>query len=183
MSIMISLLGFVFYGGERTAFLLSGTGINGTSSHSVDARFENFTDTLNVFMKNPLIGVSLGGVAPAIGRLHGITVTDQETAKHFEGISIFAEVLAASGIIGFTFFMSYIFTIIFKPFILSKKINNQLISGLLKGMVFSLIGLLIILQFNQNILRLYLWLHIGILSALYSVSLKQLKNKMTLLSE
>lgn len=177
MFIMISLLGFVFYGGERTAFLLSGTGINGTASHSVDNRFTDFVDTLYVFMNNPLIGVSLGGVAPAIGRLHGITVTDQETAKHFEGISIFAEVLAASGIIGFVPFIIYIFTIIFKPIILSKKIDNKLISGLLKGMVFSLICLLIILQFNQNILRLYLWLHIGILSALYSVSLKQLKNK------
>jgi hypothetical protein len=177
MFVMIFLLGFVFFGGERTTFLLNGTGLNGTASHSVDNRFTDFVDTLYVFMNNPLIGVSLGGVAPAIGKLHGITVTDQETAKQFEGISIFAEVLAASGIIGFVPFIIYIFTIIFKPIILSKKIDNKLISGLLKGMVFSLICLLIILQFNQNILRLYLWLHIGILSALYSVSLKQLKNK------
>ncbi|MGG3640540.1 O-antigen ligase family protein [Bacillus gobiensis] len=171
--IVISLLSS---SGAETS-LLSGTGIGGTPAHSVVYRLEDFFSTLQVFLNNPIYGVSLGGVAPAIGQLYGVTVTDQEVASTFEGQSVFAEILAATGIIGFVIFIAYLITIMVKPFKLSKLLRNSEYSVMMRSMVFSLICLLLILQFNQNILRPYLWFHIALLSAIYSVSRKELRNK------
>lgn len=162
-------------GGEMS--LLSGTGIGGTPAHSVVYRLQDFFSTLQVFANNPIYGVSLGGVAPAIGQLYGVTVTDQEVASTFEGQSVFAEILAGTGIIGFVIFMIYMLKIMVKPFKLSKVLAGSEYSVMMRGMVFSLICLLIILQFNQNILRPYLWFHIALLSAIYSVSRKELRGK------
>jgi hypothetical protein len=157
--------------------LLSGTGIGGTPAHSVVYRLEDFTSTLQVFLNHPIYGVSLGGVAPAIGQLHNITVTDQETASTFEGQSVFAEILAATGIFGFAIFIGYLLMIILKPLKLSRQFFKSEYSTMLRSLVFSLICLLIILQFNQNILRPYLWFHIALISAVYSVSRKELRAK------
>ncbi|MFE4121351.1 hypothetical protein [Priestia sp. YIM B13486] len=154
-------------------FLLAGTGLHGTASHSLDDRSTGFEDTISVFEENPLVGRSLGGIAPAIGGLHNVLVTNQEQAKPFEGLSTFAEVLAASGIIGFLPFILYIIILIISPLKLSRKVRDKETSKILIGMTVSLIAELIILQFNQNISRLYLWYHIGLLSATYNVYQKE----------
>ncbi|MES9789659.1 hypothetical protein ABWL24_04045, partial [Priestia megaterium] len=157
----------------RFDFLLAGTGLHGTASHSLDDRSSGFEDTLTVFKESPLVGHSLGGIAPAIGGLHNVVVTSQEQAKPFEGLSTFAEVLAASGIFGFLPFILYIFTLIVAPLKLAKKIQDRETRNILIGMTISLIAEIIILQFNQNISRLYFWYHIALLSATYSVYKKE----------
>lgn len=173
--ILIAIIGILFFfiikvlGIERILFLLSGLGIAGSSSHSTYSRFREFLDTFQIFLNSPIIGYSLGGVSSAIGELRGIDVTSFDDAKNNEGMSVFTEVLAASGIIGFIPFALYIVKIVIKPIKISKKILNMDMRNLLKAMAFALIVELIILQFNQTILRLYLWLHIAILSAIYSV--------------
>ncbi|MED4063766.1 hypothetical protein [Priestia megaterium] len=154
-------------------FLLAGTGLHGTASHSLDDRSSGFEDTLTVFKESPLVGHSLGGIAPAIGGLHNIVVTSQEQAKPFEGSSTFAEVLAASGIFGFLPFILYIITVIIAPLKLAKRVQDKEIKNILIGMTVSLIAELIILQFNQNISRLYFWYHIALLSATYGVYRKE----------
>lgn len=150
-------------------FLLAGTGLKGTANHSVETRDSDLRDTLNVFFESPFIGYSLGGVAPAIGGMYGVNVTDQVTVQKYEGMSVFLEVLAASGIIGFIPFILYILSIIIKPLKLAKLINKDS-KDILMGFALSLIAILILLQFNQNISRLYLWFHIALLSSAYSVS-------------
>ncbi|PFW80074.1 hypothetical protein COL23_00215 [Priestia aryabhattai] len=154
-------------------FLLAGTGLHGTASHSLDDRSSGFEDTLTVFRESPFIGHSLGGVAPAIGGLHNVVVTSQEQAKPFEGSSIFAEVLAASGILGFLPFALYIMSLVITPLKLAKRVQDREAKNILVGMTVALIAELIILQFNQNISRLYLWYHIALLSATYSVYKKE----------
>jgi len=157
---------FIYF--DDVAFLFSGIGLLGSGSHSVDTREGRMLETFSLFLNSPFIGYSLGGIAPAIAALHGITNLDFETVKEFEGNSIFVEVLAASGIIGIVPFIFYLFSIIFKPIELSGKLpSNQ--SKIIIGLSISLIFEFIILQFNQVILRPYLWMHIAVLSASYSV--------------
>lgn len=157
---------------SKVSFLLNGTGIEGTASHSIDGRSYNLQNTIEVFKEHPKIGVSLGGIAPAIGELHGVYVADQQTAKMFEGQTIFAEVLAASGIFAFIPFVIFILTIIIKPFKLAKKIPKEN-KNILNSLTWALIALLVILQFNQNILRVYLWFHIGLLCSAYNIYKKE----------
>lgn len=170
--LIISYTSLNFIDLDDMMFLFNGVGLFGRPSHSVDIRGNEFQDTLNVFYKSPLIGYSLGGVATAIGEMRGFSIRSMEDTKNNEGMSTFAEVLAASGIIGVIPFIIYMSILIYKPLKLAKLHGDNSFAILLKSMVISLIAELIILQFNQNILRPYLWLHIGILSALYSVAIK-----------
>lgn len=162
------IVGGLLISGDTT--LLAGTGLGGTPAHSVDIRSSDFEDTIEVFKQNPLYGVSLGGVAPAIGATYGVHVTSQDVAKEYEGIAVFAEVLAASGVIGFIPFVMYIFTILYKPFKRAAWIQDLQFKDMLQSMAYALICLFIILQLNQNILRPYLWFHIACLCAIYAVA-------------
>lgn len=141
--------------------------------NSFHKRSFQFINTLVVFKQHPLYGVSLGGIAPAIGELYGLTITSQAIATKHEGMMIFAEVLAASGAVGFVFFAIYIVKLISSPFQLLKKMKDKEMKKMLMGSVWALIGILVILQFNQNILRLYLWIHIGYVSAIYAVAFRE----------
>lgn len=157
------------------SFLLQGLGIKGYSDHSSEPRINSLIDTINVFLESPIIGYSFGGISSAIAKLHGVILTNASQMKIYQGMSVFVEVLAASGIFGFVFFCIYMFNLIVKPLRLAKMMGNHEYSKLLKGMVLSLIFVCIILQFNQNILRGYFWLHVSILSSLYFACLKSFR--------
>ena len=76
-------------------------------------------------------------------------------------MTVLLEILAASGVIGFILFLLYFMKTLIKPLL-----ENNII---LKALVISLIIEFILLQFNQNIQRLYFWLHIAVLSMFYSI--------------
>lgn len=168
-SVLLSI-GMVLYflGLDEVLFLFGGLGMFGTASHSVDTRAGRMMETFLLFQNSPLIGYSLGGIAPAIAQLHGVTDLDFESVKEFEGNSIFVEVLAASGIFGFIPFFLFVWSIVWKPLALSKKLLSEQ-SKILVALSLSLIFEFVILQFNQVILRPYLWMHIAVLAACYSV--------------
>ncbi|MEO8626539.1 MAG: O-antigen ligase family protein [Betaproteobacteria bacterium] len=144
-----------------------GTGLFGTPAHSVNDRESSMQDTLGLVYKSPFLGYSLGGIAPAIGEENWEDIKTQEGAKKREGMSVFVEVLAASGVIGFIPFTIYILTIFLKPTMLARKCRGEY-GTVLFGLVWALGIELLILQFNQNILRPYLWFHIAVLSATYA---------------
>lgn len=147
--------------------LLNGTGISNTAAHSVVERESSFEDTLDVFAEHPVIGRSLGGVSYAIGQLHGEDLHSFEESKQFEGMNIFAEVLAASGIVGVIPFVVFLVALIRKPLKLAE-IATPNYAALLRSLVRSLLFVVAILQFNQNILRPYLWIHVAILATVYA---------------
>lgn len=144
-----------------------GTGLNGTPAHSVDDRERNLGYTFDVFKSSPLIGYSLGGVATAIGSMQGTRITGNNDAKQSEGGSVFAEVLAASGVIGIVPFILYLAALIRRP-LAAGRAADPATSVVLSGLVWALCMELIILQFNQNVLRAYLWFHIGVVSAAFA---------------
>lgn len=160
-------------GGERLTFLLAGVGLLGQAAHSVIARAHELRDTLTIFCQSPIIGYSLGGISSAIAKLRGIEITSLEMAKQNEGMSVFAEVLAASGLLGAFPFAIYIWKIVRAPLKLAGATWGGRLKPVLAGLAYALIIELLILQFNQNILRIYLWMHIAILSAVYAVARRQ----------
>ena len=140
-------------------FLLNGTGIGGTAAHSVDERSLAMSRTFEIFLENPIIGVSLGGIPENISDMIGMSGNFKS-----EGSAVFLEVLAASGIIGIIPFFIYFFKMFYDSWRVARRFKNKIILALLV----SLASELIILQLNQNILRPYLWMHIAILSAVLS---------------
>jgi hypothetical protein len=148
---------------------LNGTGISDTAAHSVVQREGALSDTLTVFLQHPLGGVSLGGISSGIAALHGEAVQSFEASKNFEGMSVFAEALAASGAIGIIPFLSFLITIIRNPLKLAFRVApfyRTLLHALLRSLLFGW-G---VLQFNQNMLRPYLWVHIAMLATVYAAA-------------
>jgi hypothetical protein len=80
------------------------------------------------------------------------------------------EVLAASGIIGFVFFVIFLSRFLFssrllRNLYLSKGINiNPLFFRVHKYLILSGVFQLLLLCMNQNILRNYLWAHFAIIN-------------------
>ena len=154
---------------------LNGTGISNTAAHSVIERENSLEDTLRVFIEHPLIGQSLGGVSSAIGDLYGEKVQSFEASKDFEGMTVFAEVLAASGVVGLIPFVCFLVATIRKPLKVART-AAPFDASLLRSLVRSLLFAWAILQFNQNLLRPYLWIHLAILAAVYAAAIRQVRS-------
>ncbi|MEZ0542589.1 O-antigen ligase family protein [Fibrella arboris] len=177
--LVVSFLLIILITNENLSFLLSGLGVMGGSAHSSLERLDGFLTQITIFSRNPLKGYSLGGVSQAIAFEKGVTILSQETIKPYDvSINIFVEVLTASGIIGFIFFLRYIYCLLINTIKKAKTYNKfDINSLLLNGFVWSLLFEFIILCFNQNILRAYLWVHIALLNGIFyqikSISLNE----------
>jgi hypothetical protein len=156
---------------------LNGTGVSDTPAHSVIQRENFFEETIAVFVQHPFIGRSLGGISSAIAENEGDTIRSFEDAKKIDGMSVFPEVLAASGVIGFIPFLCFLIATIRKPLTLART-APPFYASLLHGFVRSLVFTWAILQFNQNVLRTYLWVHLAMLATVYAASLRAVKNQL-----
>ncbi len=171
--LLVTILGGAVAALQRSPALmlifLNGTGLDNTAAHSVIERADSLQETITVFLNHPIIGQSLGGVSSAIADREGESVHSFEDSKKFEGMSVFAEILAASGVIGAIPFICFLVVIIWKPLALARK-AAPFYSALLVAAVRSLVFAWAILQFNQNVLRPYLWVHIAVLVTIYAAA-------------
>lgn len=148
-----------------------GLGIGGTASHSTNNRVKGLKETFQLFKESPFIGYSLGGVDPEIWYNRGYT-----TFSNGAGISVFVEMLAAFGIVGFLFWGRYLYILLYKKYKFFKKYLNKANREVLAAFLIALAMEFIILQFNQNVLRPYVWIHIALVSVIYyyeSIKYKQ----------
>lgn len=178
MTVVVTGIGSIFYFFNKIKFMFEGLGLFGYAGHSSEQRMSELGDTFEAFWRSPWIGYSLGGIAPAIANVRGTSIHSQLEAKEFEGMNIFAETLAASGIIGFIFFIIFLYILFSKSYLLIKKLKpvNPEFSILLLALVAGLLVELLILNMNQNILRAYLWVHIAVVNLGYFVGKKILKD-------
>lgn len=133
---------------------------------SFGPRIEEFRKTIIVALENPIIGTSLGGVAPHKAVKSGVDPKSNLDVKMFEGMSIYAEILAGLGIIGFLIFVAFVLKLTYDSlktsFMLMKEdevFKSVIVFSLLSGLLVELVAL----SFNQNILRFYLWNQIAVL--------------------
>lgn len=171
--LLVTILGSAVAALQRKPALmlifLNGTGLDNTAAHSVIERADALQDTITVFLNHPFVGQSLGGVSSAIADHEGESVHSFEDSKKFEGMSVFAEILAASGVIGVIPFICFLVAIIWKPLALARRVG-PFCSALLVAAVRSLVFAWAILQFNQNVLRPYLWVHIAVVATVYAAA-------------
>ncbi|TAH27100.1 MAG: hypothetical protein EAZ07_02375 [Cytophagales bacterium] len=172
LSVLIAtVLVYFTYNFNQALVYLNGLGFYGTVNHSYLARSNDQSDTFKAFLNSPIIGYSLGGIPTQIAKIRGVVIVNQEEAKNHEGLNIFAEVLAASGIFGFCFFIAFLYLIFRKNLKLIsylKHINPEW-GKIIAALLLAFFCELLILIFNQNILRAYLWVHIAVLNCSFFV--------------
>lgn len=151
---------FVTVNFKNWMFLLSGTGIAGSADHSSNIRLGQFWDTIDLFLKSPVIGYGMGGIGSYLGRAYALAPNEAT------GMNVTAEVLASSGILGFPFFVLFMWSVLIKPF--SSRFVPGEMTDALRSAAVGMALLFIILQFNQSILRLYVWNHIAVVCVLYA---------------
>jgi len=168
--LLFGTIGYILSEEKLKKRYLAGTGLASTANHSKNTRITQMTNVWDVFLASPIYGYSLGGIAPAIALYHGVKAPDLKKAKEFEGLNIFLEVLAATGIVGFIFFSYWLFLHLYAPRKLAgilKANGFEKESGILICLGLALAAELLILVLSQNILRPYLWILIGVTNGLY----------------
>lgn len=137
---------------------LNGLGLFGGSNHSSEQRFEGLAQCIEVFSGSPLLGYSLGGVDPVLAVQSGGEYVNGDNGA---AMSVVGELLVANGILGFIPFVGY-FAVLFSGF---RKATDKLPSHVVhRAFLWALVFELLILCFNQNILRPYLWIHLAMVS-------------------
>lgn len=164
--VLVAGASVVFVALSDLTFLFQGLGFFGHAGASKDIRLNELYETLCIFTRSPWIGYGIGGIPSAIGALYGYTVTNNMMAKYFEGMSIFAQVLAAGGVVGFALLVIYFGLLLVRGL---RAPQSGALPAIARALAVSLIFEFIILQMNQNILRAYLWYAIAFLSAVVTV--------------
>lgn len=158
------------YNFNQAIVFLNGIGLFGTVDHSYKIRTSDQDATFQAFKNSPIIGYSLGGLPTQIALIKDRkNITKQTEAKDYEGVNTFIEVLAASGIFGFLFFIYYFYTLFKKNISISRIIRtfNPEFTKIVFALLTSFFCELLILIFNQNILRAYVWVHIAIINCIF----------------
>jgi O-antigen ligase len=143
-------------------FLFQGVGMFGESSSSSTSRIENFEQTWDAFMERPVIGSGIGALPVEIAAQSGEGVDSLEEAKAHEGMSVLVELLASTGLIGGLLTLAFAVTIVLRyrqSWTMAPPSQREVLSGVAWGVVW----ILLILQFNQNFLRIYLFVDLAVL--------------------
>ncbi|ELC8398755.1 O-antigen ligase family protein [Clostridium perfringens] len=122
-------------------------------------RMIGWKEAFNVFKENMLFGVGPDSYQTYTGSLIPPT-------------NVTLEMLSYIGLIGLITFIIFIVSVIRTSFKKSRKIdiNNLMFS---KAIFISFLVFLIVLQFNQNYLRLYMWMQLGIIAGLNNFKRKE----------
>ena len=152
--------------------IMNGTGIGGTADHSVSMRYENFQDTLTLAKQHLGIGVGLGNIAKGIAQNQGISEPTNEEISTNEGLVPVLEITAATGLVGIALFLGWLLWITVPR--LLKKPSNE--SDLLQtGLCIAVLGQFLLMQGNQNVLRMYFWVTLFVLMIFNYSALKKLR--------
>lgn len=113
---------------------------------SSGGRVNGWKDAFKVFRDHPIVGI-------------GPNAYPKYSKTNVPPTNVTLEVLANLGIVGFAAFSIFILAIIIRSLKNIKKMNYYQIALIISFLIFA-----IVLQANQNYLRLYMWMQLGIIS-------------------
>jgi hypothetical protein len=144
--------------------------------HSFYHRWVGITNAWQVFMDHFLLGVGFGGVPAYIYDAWGrgntgylffdayLSDMQGNYLKHFEPMNVMTEILASLGIVG----LLAVGVLLFAIYLQARKAIDKA-PTLSRNLLISVVVMLIVLQFNQGILRSYIWVHFSLAYALFEL--------------
>lgn len=150
------------------SFLAQGLGMFGESSHSARPRIDRFMATWRVFQRHPIFGVGIGALPVEIARQSDEGILNLREAKMHQGMSIFLELLASTGVVGGAMVIGFAVAVIRELKWIKRHCRHSRRIHLV-GVGWGIVWMLGILQFNQNFLRIYLFTDLGVFLACISV--------------
>lgn len=176
--LVVLILPIVYFFYDQFIFFFEGM-FNGQASAY---RWQGVLYSLKVFWENPILGVGIGGLGaymidkPSEFDLSKIAM-DSGNVWNVSGTNVATEILATLGILGFLVWLWLLYR--FLKYVWQRK-NNYMVPYewrmILGGLFWGFVVQIIVLQFNQNFFRNYVWLHMGItLAVCYFINQKYLK--------
>lgn len=144
--------------------MFQGLGADGNSAN-VDERTTAWKYTFGVFAKSPLLGCGLGAVTDE-ARL----AAEPESNPLGSG-NVLLELLAAGGIAAGVAAVAYVLSLLRPGWQQRRSADDS--AAVVRALGFGLIGILVLLMWNATILRVYLWVHIAVLSMWMGVYQRQ----------
>ncbi len=138
----------------------------GASHFSVQDRWRGLTEYWDIFLEHPFIGVSFGGGPFYLALQKGMSAVDlldPGVLGNYSPMNVTTEVLASVGLLGgFCFFCFFfiLFTTCHSALRISLLTKEERIN--LIAFAISICVMFMTLQFNQSIMRAYMWIHIGV---------------------
>lgn len=138
----------------------------GTSHFSVSDRWRGLVEYWDIFLENPLFGVSFGGGPFYLSKKKTGYMTDlldPETLSLYSPMNITTEILASVGFLGGLLFVCflYLLAVNFRSALRIQCLTNEERITLI-SFALSICVLFFTLQFSQSIMRCYMWIHIGL---------------------
>lgn len=145
----IILLIFYLFNPNIIKFFIGRIFTSGIAAASGE-RVSGWKYAFELFIEHPFLGIGAGAY---------------ETYYGFTATNVTLEILSTLGLFGFSMFVLFF---IYLFFAINKK--NQ--TKILKSLLFSLFLFLVMLQANQNYMRMYMWLHIALILGFIETSRK-----------
>ena len=166
--LIIFSIGGIYYLSANYDVMLRGIDFNNLQeSHSSGPRIKAAFEEWEAFKSNPIVGYGIGGIPKARADVRNERIENMDEARALEGSVVFLEVLVASGVVGFIFFLIFIIQPLLKIQRL-KRISSLEGSIIMRSFQYAYLFTFLILQFNQNINRVYFWVLLGFIVALSS---------------
>ena len=133
---------------------------------SLAIRWQGMIDYWNIFLEYPLFGVGLGSGPFYLAQqklASSVDLLDPAIVAHYSPTNILTEIFASLGLTGialFTIFLFLLFETFYKTFKIFSLSSQERIN--LIAIALSVSVMLMTLQFNQSLMRSYVWVHIGI---------------------
>lgn len=146
----------------KVDFLLRGLDLVDHSSASSGPRIKQLRWTLDSIAEHPIVGSGIGALPVEIAPHEDSAVWTLKEAKQHEGMSIFPEVVASTGIVGALLMVGFALSVFLrcqKALMVASASGKAILSALSWG----LIWMLLMLQMNQNFLRIYMFVDLAAL--------------------
>ncbi len=147
---------------DDISWIGAGIGLFGEASYSRDDRVDSFSTTWQAFLKHPVVGAGIGAVPIEIAAQKGAMVLSLDDAKANEGFSLVLEILASTGLIGGGL-LGLFWLDVARAFRAVSRCANEFDRYALRGLAWSVAWISLAMFFNQNFLRLYIFVDIAIL--------------------
>jgi O-antigen ligase len=152
---------------------------SGLSHGSILIRWKGIVDCWNIFLDHPWLGVGLGALPFCIAQKElgtPLDLLDKTIPTDYAPTNATLEIFASLGIIGIILFAAFLYLMV-HTFRSGLKIPQLEESERIHLIAFaiSICVMIAVLQFNQSIMRPYVWVHVGMFVG-YVQALKRCSN-------
>ncbi|MDP3295459.1 MAG: hypothetical protein Q8M37_12090 [Nevskia sp.] len=134
---------------------------------SAEGRKSGYSTTFETALGHILFGSGFGGISAEIAGRQGFSITTIEESNDFAGFNVTFELVIAVGLSGMLLMYGYFASMVLSAVSTAKQLTatgDKELAIVVRGLALAFVWQILMLQFNQNILRVYTWESLAVLA-------------------